>query len=318
MSALSTNPKILITTAYMRDKRDCFDSATVNIPRFPRFSWPTRAMSYACRFIKQNIPEIEVMEFPSWQEYVTRLREGWDVVGFTGFNYELVELEEMAEEARRQGIREIWSGSYMALSPEAEAFSDKVWVGYAEDRLAAVYGRKIERIKHPPAILTIRIDLAPHVSFHYKTIGGIFTQRGCAHRCTFCQTPYYCPHPYRLPIESIEEVLRYYHRIGIDEVSIGDENFGQFREHSDRVVELLQRYGMRWWVDSRAELISRSLDDWVSRGLALTVYGVESVRASALEKMNKVYYATNCVSCWPSSRTAGLSSSLGCLIIDNF
>jgi len=33
---------------------------------------------------------------------------------------------------------------------------------------------------------------------------------------------------------------------------------------------------------------------------------------------SKMYYAANCVSCWPSSRTAGLSSSLGCLIIDNF
>jgi radical SAM superfamily enzyme YgiQ (UPF0313 family) len=44
---------------------------------------------------------------------------------------------------------------------------------------------------------------------------------------------------------------------------------------------------MRWWVDSRAELIWRSLDDWTSRGLSLTVYGVESVRASILDKMKK-------------------------------
>jgi len=287
MVRLTSNPKILITTSYKKDKQDIFDSATVNIPRLPRFSWPTRTVSAACRFIKQNVPEIEVMEYPSWPEYTAKLAEGWDVVGFTGFNYELVELEEMAHEARRQGIREIWSGSYMALSPEAEAFSDKVWLGYAEDSLAELFGRKIARIKHPPVLITIRVDLTQHISIPYKIVGGLFTQRGCAHKCTFCQAPAYCPRPYRLSIESVEEILRFYNSIGIDEVAIGDENFGQFREHSERVVDILERYGMRWWVDSRAELISRSLDDWVRRGLSLTVYGVESVRASILDKMRK-------------------------------
>lgn len=285
--SLSTNPKILITNAYKRRRKDEFDSATVNIPRLPRFSWPTRHMSYALRFIKQNVPEIEIMEYPSWQAYTDKLSEGWDVVGFTGFNYELGELAEMASEARRQGVGEIWSGSYMALSPEAEAFSDRIWVGYAEERLAELFGRKLDRIFHPPLIMTIFIDVAPGISIPYKTLGTIFTQRGCPYKCTFCQTPYYCPHPYKLPLESVAEVLRYYHEIGVDEVAINDENFGQFRKHSEAVVEMLKRYNMRWWTDSRADLIRANFDYWTESGLSLTVYGVESVRPGILDKMKK-------------------------------
>jgi hypothetical protein len=42
-----------------------------------------RVNSFGLRFIKQNVPEVEILEYPTWNEYVAKLGErDWDIVGF--------------------------------------------------------------------------------------------------------------------------------------------------------------------------------------------------------------------------------------------
>ena len=76
--------KILLSTVYKRHKNDVYDYFGANAGRsFFRFSLQ-RIQSFGLRFLKQNIPEIEILEYPTWEEYVARLgEEDWDVVGFS-------------------------------------------------------------------------------------------------------------------------------------------------------------------------------------------------------------------------------------------
>lgn len=283
--AISTNPRILITTAYRHSANDFYDAVGANFFRTPRFAF-LKTVSTSLRFIKQNVPEIEIMEFPLWHEFKEKLKKGWDVVGFTFFQHELAEVLEMVAEARRQGVREIWAGGYGGLSEEAEQFADRIWYGYVEESLSReIFARKLERILHPPIVIPVKVVLPP--SLPYKKIGLLFTQRGCPYRCAFCQTPAHSPQPYPLPLESITQVLEYYRSAGINELFILDETFYTFPAHSEKVLDLLARYKFHWWVQSRADLTLKNIRSWSERGLVNVGFGLESVNDSILEKIGK-------------------------------
>jgi radical SAM superfamily enzyme YgiQ (UPF0313 family) len=285
VSALSTNPKILITTAYRHSRGEYYDAFGANILSAPRFRF-MRTTNSGVRFIKQNVPEIEILEFPLWHEYVAKLKEGWDIVGFSFFHHDLTEIFQMVDEARRQGIKEIWAGGYGAFSPEAEQFADRVFIGYVEEQLnRELFGRRLARLRHPPIVWSLNVLFPPTIP--YKKIGILYTQRGCPYRCPFCQTPLHTPRPYPIPLESIDEVLRYYRSVGINEVWITDETFYIFPSHSEKVIDLLARYGFHWWVMTRLELCLEHFDGWVSRGMAIVAFGLESVHDEILARIGK-------------------------------
>ena len=212
-----SDPKILFTTPYRHHGEGFFDEVGANFVRTPYVGMP-QTTSPSLRFLKQNVPGIEILEFPTWQEYTSKIAEGWDVVGVSFLHRNLAEIIEMVAHARHKGVREIWAGGYGALSEEAQGFADRVFHGYAEETLhEELTGRKLERIRHPPVVVPLMLTFSSRTVPMGK-LGYIFSQRGCPNKCTFCQTPVHTPRPYRMPLESIEEVLRYYRSVGINEV----------------------------------------------------------------------------------------------------
>ncbi len=276
-------PKILLTTVYRRFERDYYDYFRSNTNSPFRFSLP-RKTSYGLRFLRQNIPEIEILEYPTWQEYIRKLKQGWDVVGFSFYLNETGEIIRMAEEARRQGVKELWAGNYGALTEGVENYFDKIFIGYGEEKIAGLLGKRIERLSHPP--LFYLFSLGPFW-LRYKIFGVLFTQRGCPMRCTFCQTPAFCPKPYTIPLEAIAEVLQYYRKVGVREVVILDENFATFKSHTERVVELMNRYGFYFTAMLRADWTLKYIDDWVREGFMAALIGVESLSPKILKEINK-------------------------------
>ncbi|MBN2380930.1 hypothetical protein JXM67_14120 [candidate division WOR-3 bacterium] len=161
MAGLATNPKVFLTTCYRRFRNDYWDAVGGQVFDLPRVASP-RKVSVSLRFIKQNVSEIEILEYPSWNEYVAKLREGWDIVGFSFFHHDLWEILEMAEEARRQGVKEIWAGGYGALSDESARFADRVFTVYVEDQLnREIFGRKLDRLRHPPIVNSLNLHVPP-------------------------------------------------------------------------------------------------------------------------------------------------------------
>ncbi len=273
--------KILLTTVYkQKNYYDYFGSNAQTSIRFIS----KRKMSWGLRFLKQNIPEIEILEYPTWEEYVERLKEGWDVVGFSFFTNEVPEIIRMAEEARKHKVKELWAGNYGALEKGVQQYFDKIFVGYAEKSLGEILGYKVEDVIHPPLVGILR--LGPF-SFKYKPFGILFTQRGCPYKCTFCQTPVFCPKPQKISIESIEKVLLWYKNHHIKDLAILDENFGIFPKHTERVVELLGKYGFYWSVMTRADFILKNLNFWLDSGFIAGLIGIESLSPQILQSIGK-------------------------------
>lgn len=245
-----------------------------------------RVNSFGLRFIKQNVPEVEILEYPTWDEYVAKLGErDWDIVGFSFFLNEIHEIIEMADYAREKDIKEIWAGNYGALTEGIEKHFDKMFIGYSEDKIAQVLGKRVpnDKLIHPPLIsyTSTLHDIKLNCQAH------IFTNRGCNNACDFCQTPPFCKKPYKIPLQSIENVLKYYHKLGITEVIILDESFGLFKSHAEDVVSLLDKYGFYWFPMVRADYLGKRLNDWSKKGMIGALTGIESFNQKTLDSMGK-------------------------------
>jgi radical SAM superfamily enzyme YgiQ (UPF0313 family) len=285
MRNLSTNPRVLLCTAYRRFAGDYFDIADTATYRVPKMNLPYRVSS-GLRFIKQNVPEVEILEYPLWDEYVTRLKEGWDVVGFSFYNVEIGEIERMAEEARRHGVKELWAGNYGALDERIPSIVDRIFIGPAEDEIAQVFGYRVrdDEIEHP--VMLTHALLVPG-NLRILTSGLLYTQHGCPFKCTFCQSSVFEKRRFTINLESIKRILKYYRKIGVNYIGIMDETFGSDPKFTDHITQLLHHYKFYWWAQTRVEIIKRRLDEWYERGLRMPAIGVECMFQSTLSAVNK-------------------------------
>lgn len=274
-------PRILLTTR-CRDT-GLYDYFRENAPRDFRwrFGMPRR-ISFGLRFLRQNIPGITILEYPTRAEYAQHLKRGWDVVGFSFYLEETNEVLQMAEDARRAGVGKLWAGNYGALTPSIQSNFDHVFTSYSEEAVAEQLGTSLDEIQHPPLITEFRLPGGWSLP-----VGVLFSSRGCSFRCTFCQTTAFAPHPKAITLESLDRVLRFYVQHGVRFVLILDENFGNLPSHAEAVIELLARHGVRWVVQSRVDLFLRNFDAWQKCGMEGALFGVESFHQELLKQMHK-------------------------------
>jgi radical SAM superfamily enzyme YgiQ (UPF0313 family) len=277
---LGSDKRVLLTTVYSNGQYYDYVESNATFPF--RMTW-IRKTSYGLRFLKQNVPEVEILEYPTREEYLRRLEEGWDVVGFSFYLNEIPEILEMADLARRKGVGELWAGNYGALTPGMEEYFDRIFRGYAEEEVASFFGRRIREVVHPPLLgtvgTTLGLKLAP--------VGVLFTTRGCPMGCRFCQTPIFCPRPRTLSLRSIERVLECYRELGVGYVIILDENFGLFRSHAEEVAHMLGEYGFMWGPMIRADLLLEKLEEWRKLGMRGALFGIESFDQRVLDDLEK-------------------------------
>jgi radical SAM superfamily enzyme YgiQ (UPF0313 family) len=274
--------RILFTTPWVGPERPVYDYIGANC-RLERRATLLRNCSFGLRFLRMNLPEIEILEYPSEARWRERLREGWDVVGFSFYANDIPAVLRMAEEARRAGVRELWAGNYGALTPQVQGAFDRVFRGYAEGALAKALGRCLGRLLHPPVVGHI----GTRSGLKIKHFGYVFTTRGCSVGCSFCQTPAFSPLVHGVPIESIEEVVRFYRRIGIRGILVLDENFGLLKRHAEQAIEVFERYGMHWGAMLRADFLLPRVDAWKRRGFFGGLMGIESLNPARLRSIHK-------------------------------
>ncbi len=277
--------RILFVTAYIEDRLYDYVGQYSPDTRF-RDAFP-RDIAFGLRFIKQNIPSIEILEYPSAAEYKEVLKQGWDVVGFSFYMNETDRVLRMIEWAMEAGVQEIWGGNYGVVNKDIEHLFDRRFVGYAEGQLQNILGLPQTEIIHPP--LSMRVGW-PAQGNRYLTsyrVGVLFTTRGCSFKCTFCQSPAFAPKPIAIPFENINRVLEFYKSEGIDEVMVLDENFGNIPKQAQMVINRMGELKLNWTPMTRGDLLTRNFDSWSANGLAGALMGVESMNQEVLNEIKK-------------------------------
>jgi hypothetical protein len=234
-------------------------------------------------FLKANVPDVEVLEYPSWREYLAALRsERWDMVGVSFYTWSAPVAIEMAKMARAHGVREIWGGNYGALTPGLEQHFTRLVKGAGEGPLHEyVYGQPLAHQRHPA--------MFGRSSFRgiSSGVGYLYSKRGCNIGCSFCSTPVFNPRENPIDVAQLDEALDRYQADKVAHVIIYDETFFLDNTLADGVIDALARRGLSWICLTRADRIRGRIAELTDRGMDGAIIGVESFRDYNLADVRK-------------------------------
>lgn len=238
--------------------------------------------AFGLRFLQENVPGVEILEYPTWREYRTALGLGYDIVGISFFTWTAPSALHMVQMAREAGVAKVWGGNYGVTTPGVGAYFDRLFAGNCESEVHQVLrGRPLDEIKHP--VILGRSKMARWKS----NIGYLYTRRGCGMQCTFCPTPGFAPWTDNIGVPEIRRVLDAYKAADAGPIVIFDETFLAHTEESRIVIEEMAARGLKWVCLTRADRIVGRVGELAKKGLHSAIIGVESLRDYNLSFVEK-------------------------------
>ncbi|HEV7369893.1 B12-binding domain-containing radical SAM protein [Arenibaculum sp.] len=235
------------------------------------------------RFLKSNVPDVEVLEYPTWAEYLAALRsEKWDMVGISFYTWSTPVAIEMAKAAREAGVKDIWGGNYGAIGPDLDAHFTRLIKGPGENALHQyVYGKPLKRIHHPAML--------GYSSFRgvSSPVGYLYSKRGCNVGCTFCSTPVFNAKEDAIFLEETYEALDAYKEARVAHVIIYDESFFLQNHLAEKIVDALAERSLPWICLTRADLIRGRIGELTDRCMDGAIVGIESYRDKHIADVRK-------------------------------
>lgn len=234
-------------------------------------------------FIKANVPDAVILEYPTWAEYRKALAsERWDMVGISFYTWSTPVAIEMAKLAREAGVQEIWGGNYGAIGPDLDAHFTKLVKGAGEYPVHQfVYGRPLSQVRHP-AMLG-----ASGFRGVSSPVGYLYSKRGCNIGCTFCSTPVFNPHEKPILMDDMTAALDRYREANVAHVIIYDESFFLDNKLAERVVDELAARELPWICLTRADLIRGRISELTDRYMDGAIVGIESYRDKNIADVRK-------------------------------
>lgn len=234
-------------------------------------------------FLKANVPDVEILVYPTWEEYLDALdSESWDMVGISFYTWSTPVAIDMAKAARSAGVDEIWGGNYGAIGPGLDPYFTQLIKGPGEYALHLyVYGTPLQRIHHPPML--------GRSSFRGVSagVGYLYSKRGCNIGCHFCSTPIFNPKEDPFAMDELQEALDTYRDQQVAQVIIYDETFFLDNALADLVVDELARRDLKWICLTRADRIRGRIGELTDRCMDGAIIGVESFKDRNLQAVNK-------------------------------
>jgi hypothetical protein len=229
------------------------------------------------RFIAENFDGVEVLEYPTLQDFEKALENGVDVVGISFLTSQMCEAVVMAQMARRHGVKEVWGGGWGIDTPGAKEYFDRSFSGHGEQLLLPVIGNRLKGgMRHP-----ILIGEAHFFRFKAR-VGYLYSIRGCKYKCEYCPSPSVIPELLTMELNEIERVLDVYAKEKVHAVIIYDETFLQNPLHSWKVIEMLNERGLMWFCLTSSTELEGNVSKLRDKGFLGCLMGIESLRDTTL------------------------------------
>lgn len=235
------------------------------------------APAMGIRFIAENFNGVEVLEYPTIQDFEKALESGVDVVGISFLTSQMEEAKIMSQIARRHGVKEVWGGGWGIDTPGAKEYFDRSFSGYGEQLLLPVIGNRLKGgMRHP-----VLIGSAHFFGFNAR-VGYLYSIRGCKYKCEYCPSPSVIPELLTMELDEIQRVVDVYAREKVHAVVIYDETFLQNPLHSWKVIEMLNERGLMWFCLTSSTELEGNVSKLRDKGFLGCLMGIESMRDATL------------------------------------
>ncbi|MFX1516965.1 MAG: B12-binding domain-containing radical SAM protein [Promethearchaeota archaeon] len=240
------------------------------------------AAASGTKFIKENVPGVELLEYPSTQEFKSALLQDYDVVALSFRTYQLPDAIGMAKIAQEYGVPEVWGGGWGSMTPGVNRHFDRVIIGPGENAMREILGFKPLPYFHHPIFIN-----KGRILFKRVKVGCLFTARGCNKGCRYCASPRFIRGRIFTPIEEIKRVLNIYQKEGVKYVLIYDENFSLDEDRVWTVINLLSERDLLWFCLTRADDLLGRVERLRNKGFIGALTGIESLRDENLRSWRK-------------------------------
>lgn len=155
----------------------------------------------------------------------------------------------------------------------------------------------------------------PDKSYTGGKTAVVVVAKGCVARCTFCHR---FEKGYRVsPLENIKKhLINLKNKYGVGYISIGDENFGSYKQETLELAKMLGDLGFTWSVGGvRAHTVDcDSLKYWKKNGCENILFGIESGSPKMLKVMEKKITLEQNIKALKDTYDAGLSTVIQLVI----
>ena len=137
VSIVNQVPKKIIDIDSLNSVEDC-----VLVANNESFQSGKIQPAIGLHFLIENIPSIDILEYPTWEEYETALNYNYDIVAIGFYTLNFYDAVAMANMARQYGVKEVWAGNYGAMTPGVSEYFDRAFLGHPERDLKIIVDNK--------------------------------------------------------------------------------------------------------------------------------------------------------------------------------
>jgi len=237
----------------------------------------------------------------------SRMSERYDIVGLTGFYFQVERARLIADQFRNEGSLVVAGGPGVSLAPDRwRSFCDVLIIGEAERIWPQFINDFLDGNHQSQYHETERFELShcrlpDYSGFDRRLVGSYLcgllqTSRGCPFDCEFCSAVIYSGKTMRYKsIDLIIEELEQLQRLGIEFVALADDNFSANRKKSKAILRALREWNcqQRRTVTFFAQLsIDTAKDEEflelaTEAGLNRVLIGIESPNSDTLREARK-------------------------------
>jgi radical SAM superfamily enzyme YgiQ (UPF0313 family) len=141
-------------------------------------------------------------------------------------------------------------------------------------------------------------------------IAGVYIGYGCPYTCSFCITGELGSSV--RPVENVMQELRTLRGLGVRELFVQDQCFGQPRAPFDELLDTMieEDLGFGWWTFTRVDVLDRAMARKMkAAGCHTVILGVESSSPEILDKHRKGYGPELVRECFELAESEGLHTA---------
>jgi len=236
----------------------------------------------------------------------------YDIVGFGGTIFEVKEARALSRKLRQRGVFTIYGGCNATANWNYYLGDfDLIFRGEAEGRIDKVFRKEFDgfsrvgdtlvnldpfekEVEYLPAREMVDLNVykrsEPRYLGNVQPVDTVVSSRGCPWDCSFCSSRsiWGRRHTKRSASDVGDEIRMMVNAYGTKAIYFREDNFTADPMRLYSMCRELERIGLPWMCESRADLMEKTIDMMAEAGCKAIWFGIEVTTDSEMQRLKRL------------------------------